>query len=72
MSFKNSWSMSVHIVFCLSLFKYYYRECCQFLTELLFVFKSVKLHLELYSSSYCLHFYMIFEACLIRAHLLQE
>lgn len=42
--------MLVHIVFCLSLFKYYYWECCQLLTELLFGFKSVQLHLELCSS----------------------
>lgn len=70
-SVKNSWSMPVHIVFCLCLFKYYYWECCQFLTELLLVFKSVSLHLEL-CSSFSLGFYMIFQVWLIRAHLLLE
>lgn len=69
---KNSWSRPVHIVFCLCLFKYYYWKCCQFLTEPLFVFKSVSLHLELCSSFSWVGFYMIFQVCLIRAHLLLE
>lgn len=71
-SVKNSWSMPVHIVFCLCLFKYYYWECCQFLTELLLVFKSVLLHLELCSSFSLVGRYMTFQVSLIRAHLLLE